>query len=968
MLPSTAGCLLLFLTLDFGLGLAWAVEAQTTPAAPVHRVYARLMDPAEHPDYERRHVKPPSWDTFGNRTQFTSLRGFPVENDRIVRYVEEIDKYTREYDLGNVLWPSYPIVFANNLKDLVDEIKRRDLFLFDIWGYVPGSGPGGYWQQYRPPAEAFTLMESELGGHWLGMDVGEQDGRYIGGYASQMSGISGNRVEQYLNFQRHFERMGDELGNKLSTLVSLNFGHYLIKEGTYATIGAETAQALPNNQVYYAFIRGAGKQYGVPWFGNASVFNRWGYKAYGEPGADHSPTKGTSLNLLKRLMYSHILYNCILVGFESGWFDGDKLSPIGRVQQAANKWVQQYGQPGVMIAPVAVLLDFFSGWTFPRHLYTDHVYRVWGNIPYGPGDYLTDGVLGMLYPGYQDSSYFHDESGFLAPTPYGDIADCLLSDAPLWLLEHYPVVIVAGELSGGAEISDKLKDYVSKGGQLVITAGNLRKLPSAFPEVRVSATPNLVAANAPITTDEGTLQEEHEWRMLPIEVPAGARILVRCGESVIAAEAPVGEGVLTVLSTEFGVPQERPSQEAIRSEVDKPLATPYPLLKHVKYVIDKVLRRHVLFEAGEGLGLITCRKGPGEYTIGIFNNSLQQRPFKIVSHCGPIESVTEMPLDLSEKGAVGQLPEGFESAALGANSDGDIAGGDVRMFAVRINEQSVAEIPYNKPCVCSKGRILPIREITMIKEGILTRPTFFEHFDSVLVDWRYLHVREESALKEESGWLSRQGLRIYTDLTSGLNLYPDLRLLNNDEEEYRKSLRTIDGVLAKMTALGSHDLIVSLHRYPENNFLSEKCEPAFVSTLQEVCAIAAKRNIVVYLRTKAGVLDSIQAAARILGAVGAPNLRLAASTALLLDQKVSPDALGPEIKDKLGLWIVSAPGHDVKGNLWTDRKPIAGIPDAKVLRALLRVAPDVPMALDGVYASPDDEYLDVRKLQSLGET
>jgi hypothetical protein len=28
----------------------------------------------------------------------------------------------------------------------------------------------------------------------------------------------------------------------------------------------------------------------------------------------------------------------------------------------------------------------------------------------------------------------------------------------------------------------------------------------------------------------------------------------------------------------------------------------------------------------------------------------------------------------------------------------------------------------------------------------------------------------------------------------------------------------------------------------------------------------------------------------------------------------------------------------------------------------------VPMALDGVYASPDDEYLDVRKLQSLGET
>ena len=45
---------------------------------------------------------------------------------------------------------------------------------------------------------------------------------------------------------------------------------------------------------------------------------------------------------------------------------------------------------------------------------------------------LTDGVLDMLYPGYQDSSYFRDERGFLTATPYGDSADCLLSDAPPW--------------------------------------------------------------------------------------------------------------------------------------------------------------------------------------------------------------------------------------------------------------------------------------------------------------------------------------------------------------------------------------------------------------------------------------------------------------------------------------------------------------------------------------------------------
>ena len=460
-------------------------EGAAAPAATnVHRVYSHLLAPREHPDYDRRAVKPPTWETFKNRTQFTCLRGFGEKDGRLVGFAEELEKYSRTYELGDVIWPSYSTIFATNLCDLADEIKRRDLYLFDLWGYVPGSGPGGYWQQFTPPAGRLPMLEAKLGERWLGMDIGEQDGRYIGGYANQMTPASASRFEQYLNFQRHFERMGDDLGHKLSALVSLNFGHYFLKEGTYTLIGAETAQGLPNNQVYYAFIRGAGRQYGVPWFGNASVWNRWGYKTYGSAGGSggetHGPTKGTSLSLLKRLIYSHILYNCVAVGFESGWIEGDKLTPIGRIQQSAQRWVKENGQPGVMHTPVALLVDFYSGWSFPRHLYSGDVYRVWGNRPYEAGDYLTDAVLDLLYPGYQNSSYFHDESGFLAPTPYGDIADCLLSDAPLWALDRYAVVIVAGELGGGREVRDKLQAYAERGGHVVITAGNLTKLPGGI--------------------------------------------------------------------------------------------------------------------------------------------------------------------------------------------------------------------------------------------------------------------------------------------------------------------------------------------------------------------------------------------------------------------------------------------------------------------------------------------------------
>ena len=128
-----------------------------------------------------------------------------------------------------------------------------------------------------------------------------------------------------------------------------------MKEGNHVLLGAETAQALPNNQLYYAFIRGAGKQYGVHWFGNASVFNRWGWKDYGAVKRDgryvSDPEEGTSLSLVKRLLYTHYLYNCVMIGFESGWLTESAphaLTPIGAIQRGAVEFVARHGQPGVM--------------------------------------------------------------------------------------------------------------------------------------------------------------------------------------------------------------------------------------------------------------------------------------------------------------------------------------------------------------------------------------------------------------------------------------------------------------------------------------------------------------------------------------------------------------------------------------------------------------------------------------------
>ena len=114
------------------------------------------------------------------------------------------------------------------------------------------------------------------------------------------------------------------------------------------------------------------------------------------------------------------------------------------------------------------------------------------------------------------------------------------------------------------------------------------------------------------------------------------------------------------------------------------------------------------------------------------------------------------------------------------------------------------------------------------------------------------------------------------DLTSGLNLYPDLRLVENDETEYRASMATIEAVMTKMEALGSRDLVLSLHRTPENNFTDEQTQASFESALRRLAAFGEARGITLHLRLTAGKPPrDVAAAVQFLERVGARNVRIA---------------------------------------------------------------------------------------------
>ena len=427
-------------------------------AAPPVALYPTVSSPAAHPRFGTTQTRPTTWADLRNETRFATLRGFTqTPNKTIVDYEATLAQYA---PLGDVIWPVYSTAFAPNAAEVLAYMASNGFYVTDLWGYVPGSGDDvdDTWVQFTAPAAFLQEAQALLGDRWLGFDVGEQDGRYIGAYANQHSPRGAPPAQQRLFFESHFQRMYAQLGGKVAALQSLTFAHAMAQSGVFTVVGCEAAQGLPSALFFYATARGAGKQYGLLWFGNVSVYNRFGYKTYSSggfaggtrtdggpfplPGAgappggavsappaprrafkcsgQGGPTCGTSLSLMAKLMAAQVIYNSGYVSFESSWFStGATLSPIGVLQAGVRAWLAQYGPPGTHLATMALVLDHAAGFTAPRHLYSADVFRAWGNLPYSVarGDFLADGVLREVWPRYQDSSYYHDETGFSPETP-----------------------------------------------------------------------------------------------------------------------------------------------------------------------------------------------------------------------------------------------------------------------------------------------------------------------------------------------------------------------------------------------------------------------------------------------------------------------------------------------------------------------------------------------------------------------
>lgn len=958
------------------------------------QAYPHPVRPEFHPLYARRSVKAVTREQLGNKIRFIALRWFERdEAGRIVNIDRTLDLYTSTFRLCDVVWPEYTFLFAPNFNEVVDALAARGLYVFDFWGYVPGSGRAAdnMWAEYRPPEDVYRYMQETLGDRFIGFDNGEQDGRYIGGYAGQMCPASGDRKRQYANFQRHFEKLGDDMHNYTTVLASLMCLHHFAKEDNAIMLGAETAQALPSTNMWYAFIRGAGKQYGLLWYGNASVFNRWGFKSYfmstgGEDSYEKGdPENGASLSLLKRLLYTEYMYNSAMLGYDMGWInddhrcdcidpkhcverDGEYLNPLGIVQQGLRAFAERHGDPGVQYTPVCLYAGFFGGWQPPRHLYTRKIYTAWGNRPYGGGDHLMDRLVNLLYPGYSDCSYFRDERGFLTPTPFGDIADVLLDDAAEALMQTYRLLLLAGEGELTYESFRKVLAFAQAGGHAVLTAEKLDNCPAA----RIDRQFLLRFGIRSLARAEGC-------ERYAASLTGDAAVAVSDVQGPLILETPVGRGRVSVILASFGLEptgwapfgeQEPAVYDADRfNGTEMSLPEPVRLIPAVRQYIEGCLDSLAFLRPTHralqyAVNVIDDRT----FTLLVCNNGYDTVRFGIECRTAGILSVEELKIEDVSPDVPGYYPpERYVPRNFGAAGEGShaLAPCELRIYRVRTDAAAVELLPEMQQACRRAGRYLTIPESAGVKDYILQNPTALDHFEGFKVHGRYFERSDAETLRADAAYARRRGAGVVVDISSLINHYPDFSLLRNIPGRTEEAERRFARILDKAAPFGCKRAVMILQRNAENALSADDAHANLLVTLCYFREIAARRGVELFVqngRSLSGVTTAEETGFTA-GVAGAAGIPLAFSLChSVASREDTADAICRHAPRAL---LLSAPYTDSFGQMFDDHLPISVSGHAGLARECVSMRDWDFVCLDGDYECFDRAYADLEALGML---
>ncbi len=600
-------------------------------AAPAYTPWTKPVVPEAHPLFAATEPKPVTRATMGYNLHFTGARSIDADS---------LDQFHRIRSFGDVCWPHIGILpqrrdyktdadYATAMAETetrLRDVRKRGLYLFDIWGYVP-FGEAGPVPHVTP--EHHAMLTGIFGDRFLGYDNGEQDGRYIGAYADR--GSFTDREGGWADIVKWDEGICADSMGYMNATGSLNFSHYYGERGD-RTLGLETAQGLPSDTLMFAFLRGASKQYGRLTTQATSVWNRFGYNMYndrrteGGNGYGLGPNKGCSLSLHKRLFFSSYTGGDSICGTETSQFTADRLpsgakelSPLGKQHLAIADWVKQHPDCGVLCTPVAFMLDFHSGWTVPRHLYRGDKYKVWGKLPYEKGDYLADTVFRMVWPGYEDASYLRSERGFVCDTPFGDIFDVITNKCHPAVLKQYAAIMLLGDVEMTPDLVRNLTEWVRAGGDLLTDARRAAALPADLTGITIA--PEARAATVSRAPWSPADFAEQPYTYAATQATSAKALLTADARDPLLTVAKAGKGRVIVCAADYWMTDKL--TYAHPDLVD--MEPPYTLLQGVRTVLSRYFAGFSPVEVTpNALTVRTCRyaNDPKRLLVALFNNNL----------------------------------------------------------------------------------------------------------------------------------------------------------------------------------------------------------------------------------------------------------------------------------------------------------------------------------------------------------
>lgn len=203
------------------------------------------------------------------------------------------------------------------------------------------------------------------------------------------------------------------------------------------------------------------------------------------------------------------------------------------------------------------------------------------------------------------------------------------------------------------------------------------------------------------------------------------------------------------------------------------------------------------------------------------------------------------------------------------------------------------------------------------------------------------------------------------DLSSGINLYPDLRIVNNDSLYYQKSIEVIKNVIDKMAILGADELFITTQRTIENNYTMEQFYQSLQETYQLLADYAKNKNIMLILKqTKGRTPDSIKELLDLCKKVDRDNFCFAPSLALLLiDFDNWKENMGLLQNEDMHYLFLSIPEKDIHQQLWNLNAPVFKSKQIDMIQQFVEAFSNANIIFDCLYQSEDEEYKDVKMFE-----